>query len=57
MVHDTLITSEEDLVVQLSAAAGNVRGMLDVFPNVRQSMRHRCESCIAVGGRPFEQLL
>lgn len=57
MVYDSPITCEEDLVTQLSVAAGNVCDMSDVFTNVCQSMLCRCESCIAVGGHSFEQLL
>lgn len=57
MVYESPITSEEDLVARLSVAAGSVRDMPDVLTNVRHSMRRRCESCIAVGGRSFEQLL
>lgn len=57
MVYDSPIICEEDLVARLSVAAGNVRDMPDVFTNVCQSMRRHCESCIAVGGRSFEQLM
>ena len=57
MVYETPIESDEDLVARLSVAAGNVDDMPDIFANVRQSMRRRCESCINVGGRSFEHLL
>jgi hypothetical protein len=56
-VYETPIDSVEDLVARLSVAAASVREIPGVFEKVRQSMRRRCEACINVGGRTFEQLL
>lgn len=53
MVYEILMKSEENLIDRLSVAARNVRNMFDMFANVRQSIYHRCESCISLGGSYF----
>lgn len=57
MAYQIPITSEKYLVARLSVAAGNLCDMSVDFTNVRQLMRRRCESCIAVDDHSFEQLL
>lgn len=57
LVYETPVDSPEDLVARIIAAAGDVRDMPGIFETVRQSLRRRCEACLTVGGRSFEQLL
>ena len=57
LVYETPVNSCEDLIARIVAAAGKIRETPDVFANVRRSMIRRCETCIQVGGRSFEQFL
>lgn len=56
MTYESPIESEEDVVAELSVAAGNLHDMPDIFVFECQSLRCRCESCITVSGRSFEYL-
>lgn len=56
-IRSAYITPEEDFKAQLSIASINVQDLPEVFTNVRQSMHCHFESCIAVDGHFFEQLL
>ncbi len=51
------LTSQEDLVARIADACGRVQEMPAIFEHVRDSMLRRCEACIHVNGRNFEQLL
>lgn len=57
LIYATPLELEVELVVLISTAVVEVRDMTDVFHNIRQSLLHRYSTCIAVGGRSFEQLL
>lgn len=57
IVYETPLDSDEDLVARLSEAAARVREIPGIFERVRQSFHRRCQACISVGGRNFEQLL
>jgi hypothetical protein len=53
----TLQDSEEDLIARIVEAAANIRQKPGIFEHTRQSLLHRCQLCIEVGGRTFEHLL
>ncbi|GBM99322.1 hypothetical protein AVEN_264626-1 [Araneus ventricosus] len=57
LVYATLVDSDEDIVDRISAAAARVREIPGIFESVRRSLHRRCQACISVGGRNFEQLL
>ncbi|GFY16165.1 transposase-like protein [Trichonephila clavipes] len=57
LVFETPVNSTEELVVRISAAAGEIRNTPEMLSNVRRSMKRRCEACITCGGRQFEHLL
>ena len=57
LVYETPVESEEDLVARIAAAAEEIRDMPAVFDRVYANIRRRCEACIAVRGRSFQQLL
>ena len=57
LIYETPVESEEDLVARIAAAAGDIAEKPGVFGDVRNSLRRRCRTCIAVNGRHFEQLL
>lgn len=56
-VFATPVLTQENLVARVHAACNSVRDIPDVFQRVRASMLHRCNLCIEVEGRHFEQLL
>ncbi|GBN38054.1 hypothetical protein AVEN_196045-1 [Araneus ventricosus] len=57
LVYPTPVDSDEDPVARISVDAARVREIPAIFERVRQSLHLRCQACIAVGGRNFEQLL
>ncbi|GFS69162.1 uncharacterized protein TNCV_4010161 [Trichonephila clavipes] len=57
LVYASPVDSDEVLVAKIAVVAGDIWEMPGVFANVRQSLRRRCEACIFVGGRSFEQFL
>ncbi|GBM62951.1 hypothetical protein AVEN_160231-1 [Araneus ventricosus] len=57
LVYATPVDSGEDLVARISVAAARVREIPGIFESVRQSLHRRCQACINVGGRNFEELL
>ncbi|GBM09277.1 hypothetical protein AVEN_116629-1 [Araneus ventricosus] len=57
LVYAPPVDSDEDLFARISVAAARVRELPGIFESVRQSLHRRCQACIAVGGRNFEQLL
>ncbi|GFU14777.1 hypothetical protein TNCV_2806981 [Trichonephila clavipes] len=50
LVFETPVNSTEELVVRISAAAGEIRNTPEMLSNVRRSMKRRCEACITCGG-------
>ena len=57
LVYETPVESEIDFVARVAVAAGDVaqdRGMLSRWQG---SLHRRCQTCIEVGGRHFEQFL
>lgn len=57
LVYETPVTSQEELVARIVAAAGKIQDDTDMLNRVTQSLARRYMACIAVGGRSFEQLL
>ncbi|GBL99529.1 hypothetical protein AVEN_68805-1 [Araneus ventricosus] len=57
LVHATPVDSDDDPVARISVDAARVREIPAIFERVRQSLHRRCQACITVGGRNFEQLL
>jgi hypothetical protein len=57
LVYETPVDTEEDLVARIADACGRVQEMPAIFEHIRDSMVRRCEACIRVNGRNFEQLL
>ena len=57
VVYETSIVSPEELVVQISVAAADIRVMAGIFQHVRDSMHYRCEVCNIVAGRLLEHFL
>ncbi|GBO34944.1 hypothetical protein AVEN_219592-1 [Araneus ventricosus] len=57
LVYDTPIDSVEDVVARLSVTAEEIQDLPEIFQNVRNSMRRRCEACMTASGRNFEHLL
>ena len=51
------VQSEEDLVVIIVVASGDISEMPGLFHNIRQSLRQRYHKCIDVGGGNFGQFL
>ncbi|GFV34803.1 hypothetical protein TNCV_1451071 [Trichonephila clavipes] len=49
LVFETPVNSTEELVVRISAAAGEIRNTPEMLSNVRRSMKRRCEACITCG--------
>ncbi|GBM36414.1 hypothetical protein AVEN_234801-1 [Araneus ventricosus] len=46
LVYETTIHSVKDVVARISAAAEEMRDMLRISHDVRNSMRRRCEVCV-----------
>lgn len=57
LVYKTPVESEEDLIARILAAALIIQETPDIFANIRESMRKRCDACVQVNGAQFEQLL
>ena len=57
LVYDTPVDNAEELVSRIAVDAGEIRDTPGLFQNIQNSMRRRCEACIEVGGRNFEQFL
>ncbi|GBM27685.1 hypothetical protein AVEN_95348-1 [Araneus ventricosus] len=57
LVYATPVDSDEDLVARISVAAASMREIPGIFESERQALHRRCQACITVGGRNFEQLL
>lgn len=56
-VYHTPVSSAEELVARIVAAAGQIRDTPGIVGNTHSSMRRRCEACIMAQGRNFEHLL
>ncbi|GFX50591.1 hypothetical protein TNCV_2721781 [Trichonephila clavipes] len=50
------LSQDEDLVARISEAAASVREIPGILERVLQLFLRRCQSCMATGGRNFEQL-
>ncbi|GFV22930.1 hypothetical protein TNCV_2623831 [Trichonephila clavipes] len=48
--------SGEDLIIQISVAAGKISDMPEIFKNVRNSMQRLCQTCQTTSGPKFEHL-
>lgn len=57
MVYETPVPSDMDLMARIVEAAARVRETTGQIERVRDSMRRRCEACIAANGANFEHLL
>ena len=57
LVYETPVESAEDLVARVSAAAGTIGDMPEVFARTRQSVLRRCHLCLEVNGGHFQQRL
>ncbi|GFW92263.1 uncharacterized protein TNCV_3541491 [Trichonephila clavipes] len=57
LVYPSPVDSDETLVSKIAVVASEIRKMSRVFADVRHFLHRRCEACIFVGGRIFEQFL
>lgn len=57
LVYATPVTSVDDLIARITVAADTTKDIPGIFEHIRQSMLRRCQACITVSGRNFEQLL
>jgi hypothetical protein len=48
---------EEDRLACIVEAAATIRQQPGIFERTRQSLLHRCQLCIKVGGHTVEQML
>ncbi|PSN53562.1 hypothetical protein C0J52_09198 [Blattella germanica] len=53
----TPVETDMELVARVVAACDVIRNTSGIFVRVRQNLVRRCQACIEVGGRHFEQLL
>ncbi|PSN32148.1 hypothetical protein C0J52_23854, partial [Blattella germanica] len=57
LVFETPVETDMELIARVVAACDVIRNTPGIFVRVRQNLVRRCQACIEVGGRPFEQLL
>lgn len=57
LAFDTPIDYAEELAARISVAAREILDKSGLFQNIRNAMRHRCEVCIAIGGRNLEHFI
>ncbi|GBL79014.1 hypothetical protein AVEN_48971-1 [Araneus ventricosus] len=50
LVYETPADSVKNVVARISVAAREMRNMLGIFQNVRNSIRRRCEACVTASG-------
>jgi len=51
------VETEEDLVVRILAACGNIQIGPGTFETLRRNLGRRCKACDGIAGDNFEQLL
>lgn len=57
LVYETPVESEMDLVARVAVAAGDIAQDRRMLSRWQGSLHRRCQTCIEVGGRHFEQFL
>lgn len=57
LVYETPIETEMELVGRIAVAAGDIAEDRRMLSRWQGSLQRRCDFCIQVGGRHFEQLL
>ena len=57
LVYETIVETDEDLVIRITVAAGTIADMPEIFERTQQSMVRQCTACIQANDHALEQFL
>lgn len=57
IVYETPVATEQELIRRIETAAQEIRNSPGMLQKIYPNMIRRCNACIEVRGRHFEQLL